>query len=124
MDDPGMLEMPHPIFVSLMHIPFRFFFFNLDIDSPIQPSAPAAGNEPGPDQVGMLSDMETSDVLAPSGLKGLSPSFSFEKLDLVKLDLNSLVANMKKSCKIFFWKIVWILQSENCDHGPGRFLSF
>jgi len=50
----------------------------------------------------MLSDMETSDVLAPSGLEGLSPSSSFEKLDLAKLDLNSLAADMKKRCEKCF----------------------
>ena len=46
--------------------------FDVDIDSPIQLSAPAAGNagfEPDPDQVAMLSDMGFTNAQARKALR-------------------------------------------------------
>ena len=60
-------NIPYLIFVSLKII--SFFVFHLDIDSPIQLSAPAAGNEPDADQVAMLSDMGFTSAQARRALR-------------------------------------------------------
>ena len=69
MEDPGKLDISDLIF------PYDdddSNLFDVDIDSPIQLSSPAAGNagfEPDPDQIAMLSDMGFTNAQARKALR-------------------------------------------------------
>jgi len=69
MEDPGTLDISDLIFPCDDD---DSNLFDVDIDSPIQLSAPAAGNagfEPDPDQVAMLSDMGFTSAQARKALR-------------------------------------------------------
>src|ERR1700733_14811912 len=62
-----------------------------------------------------MTDQMDINITTPAILAGISPSSSFEKLDLVKLDLDELNWSMKNHCN----DKAWDLHIERAKHNAS-----